>query len=72
MGMKRAQAHLFADIAWSTDAVARQTRKRIAALGLELVELPQWYDVDDEPSLRRLVAEVAAPSPDRHTPPHTR
>jgi len=70
IGMKQAHAHLFADIAWSTDTVARRTRARIAALGLDLAELPPWYDVDDEPSLRRLVAEVATPSDDRHVP-HT-
>ncbi len=70
IGMKRAHAHLFADIAWSTDIVTEQTRARVRALGLDLVELPQWYDVDDEPSLRRLVTEMATPSDDRHAP-HT-
>jgi rSAM/selenodomain-associated transferase 1 len=70
IGMQQAHAHLFADIAWSTEVVAEQTRARIAALGLDIAELPQWYDVDDEPSLRRLVAEVATPADDRHAP-HT-
>lgn len=70
IGLKQAHAHLFADIAWSTDVVARLTRARVRELGLDLVELPQWYDVDDEPSLRRLIAEVAAPCGDRHAP-HT-
>jgi rSAM/selenodomain-associated transferase 1 len=54
LGMKGAYAHLFADIAWSTDTVADATRTRAAELGLELVELPVWYDVDDAAALRRL------------------
>jgi glycosyltransferase A (GT-A) superfamily protein (DUF2064 family) len=70
IGMKQVHAHLFADITWSTDAVAEQTRARVRELGLDLVELAPWYDVDDEASLRRLVAEVALPSDARHAP-HT-
>ena len=70
IGTKHAHAHLFTDITWSTDIVAEQTRARVRELGLDLVELPPWYDVDDEPSLRRLVAELATPSDDRHAP-HT-
>src|ERR1700709_2834255 len=38
LGMKAAHAHLFADIAWSTDSVAETTRLRAAALGLGVVE----------------------------------
>jgi uncharacterized protein len=58
LGMKAPHAHLFADIAWSTDSVAATTRVRAAELGLEVVELPTWYDVDDAASLSRLIAEV--------------
>jgi glycosyltransferase A (GT-A) superfamily protein (DUF2064 family) len=70
IGMKQAHAHLFADITWSTDAVANETRARVRELGLDLVELAPWYDVDDEASLRRLVAEVGVPS-DAYHAPHT-
>jgi rSAM/selenodomain-associated transferase 1 len=59
LGMKAAHAHLFADIAWSSDSVAEATRARAADLGLELVELPVWYDVDDAASLTRLLDETA-------------
>ena len=38
LGMKQPHAHLFADIAWSTDSVAAATRARAAALGLEVVD----------------------------------
>ncbi len=58
LGATEAHAHLFADIAWSTDSVAETTRQRVAELALELVELPMWYDVDDRSALQRLCAEV--------------
>ena len=61
IGMKAPHAALFADIAWSTATVAAQTRERAAALGLDLVELDPWYDVDDPAALRRLLAELDAP-----------
>jgi rSAM/selenodomain-associated transferase 1 len=61
LGMKAAHAHLFADIAWSTGSVADTTRLRAAQLGLEVVELPRWYDVDDHAALNRLRAETAMP-----------
>lgn len=62
LGMTAPHAHLFEDIAWSTDTVAETTRTRARALGLELVELPPWYDVDDRAALLRLLAEISAPS----------
>lgn len=55
LGFKHLHAGLFAEIAWSTELVAAQTRERAAGLGLELVELAAWYDVDDPAALRRLV-----------------
>jgi len=61
LGMKAAHAHLFADIAWSSDSVAETTRTRAAQLGLEVVELPFWYDVDDRAALHRLLGETMAP-----------
>ncbi len=61
LGLKRAHAHLFAGIAWSTDQVAAQTRARAREAGVELAELPAWYDVDDPPSLDRLRHALANP-----------
>jgi uncharacterized protein len=63
LGLRRPHAALFADIAWSTDTVARDTRRRAATLGLEVVELPAWYDVDDASSLLRLMLEISAGPP---------
>ena len=65
LGMKAAHAHLFADIAWSTERVADTTRLRAAQLGLEVVELPAWYDVDDQAALTRMLAETTAARPRR-------
>ena len=59
LGMKAAHAHLFADVAWSTASVAASTRTRAAQLGLEVVELPVWYDVDDQATLARLLRDTA-------------
>ncbi len=55
LGMKRLYSQLFADIAWSTESVAAATCERAAALGLDVVTLPRWYDVDDAASLNRLI-----------------
>jgi uncharacterized protein len=58
LGLKAAHRRLFADIAWSTERVAAQTRERAEEIGLALHVLPEWYDVDDIASLRRLHAEI--------------
>lgn len=59
IGMTAPHAHLFEDIAWSTADVAATTRERARALKLQVVELATWYDVDDEPSLDRLILELS-------------
>lgn len=58
LGMKRAHKRLFEDIDWSTSRVFGQTMERAAELGLQTVLLPEWYDVDDERSLRLLAREI--------------
>lgn len=72
IGMRRPHAALFADIAWSTETVARSTRHRAAELGLDLVELPSWYDVDETASLSRLILELAAGPSGAYRAPATR
>ena len=65
LGLKRADAPLFSNIAWSTDGVAAATRDRAREIGLDLVELEPWYDVDDAAALSRMRAEphgYAAPA----------
>ena len=62
IGIKAPHLHLFQDIAWSTAEVAAETRMRAAALGLPVVELDSWYDVDDAVGLRRLCGELVSAS----------
>lgn len=69
LGVKAPHAALFEDIAWSTAAVAAQTRERARALALQVVELPVWYDVDDPASLGWLVKELRSPSPGAYPAP---
>ena len=58
IGLKAPYRRLFEDIDWSTERVAAQTRERAAEIGLEVVELPVWYDVDDAATLGSLCAEL--------------
>ena len=60
IGLKHPHAALFEDIAWSTERVFRQTVERATSLGLPVVTLPTWYDVDDETSLGWLCQELLA------------
>jgi rSAM/selenodomain-associated transferase 1 len=58
IGLKHPHRQLFHAIDWSTERVYRQTAERAASIGLELVTLPAWYDVDDVASLRWLCHEL--------------
>lgn len=69
LGLQQPHAHLFADIAWSTSEVAEATRARAADLGLDVVMLPTWYDVDDAASLYRLNHDLLRA--DHDPPPYT-
>jgi hypothetical protein len=56
--MKGVHRGLFRNVDWSTERVFRQTLARAGELGLPVVELPAWYDVDDGDSLRLLIGEL--------------
>lgn len=58
IGLKLAHAEPFHSINWSTEHVAEETRQRCKEAGLELVELPLWYDVDDARTLAILEREL--------------
>jgi len=60
LGMKAPHPNLFRTIDWSTEHVARQTRRRAGEIGLKLVDLDAWYDVDDAASLRHLIEDIDA------------
>jgi uncharacterized protein len=76
LGLKAAHRHMFENIAWSTEQVARQTFERAREIGLPVHRLPVWYDVDDVDGLRRLHAELSERPDaggrrfDRHQPRH--
>lgn len=61
LGVKTPEPRLFSDIAWSTERVAEQTRARADEIGLTLLELPPWYDVDDRAALYRLLNDLREP-----------
>jgi rSAM/selenodomain-associated transferase 1 len=67
IGLKRAHARLFQDIAWSMELVFAQTVERAREIGLNPIVLPMWYDVDDITALRRLDAELRG-TDDTHNP----
>ena len=78
IGLKVAHPEPFAGISWSTGAVTEQTRERCRVAGLELVELPLWYDIDDAATLTLLNDELLCRQPPAFTAqpgypaPHTR
>jgi rSAM/selenodomain-associated transferase 1 len=58
IGLKRFQRRLFQEIDWSTERVFRQTLARAGEIGVTVVPLPEWYDVDDEVTLAMLAREI--------------
>lgn len=58
IGLSKPHAHVFADIPWSTSAVYDLTLVRAREIGLPVVNVPGWYDVDDATSLEMLEAEL--------------
>lgn len=63
IGLSRPHARLFADIPWSTGEVYRLTLERAREIGLSVIAVPGWYDVDDAASFRMLEAEFAGQRP---------
>ena len=59
IGLSKPHRRLFEDIPWSTSSVYRLTLERAREIGLPVVNVPGWYDVDDAASLRMLEDELA-------------
>jgi uncharacterized protein len=59
IGLKIPHAELFRDIPWSTADVLRRTVERAHDIGLVVMTLPVWYDVDDEATFALLRRELA-------------
>jgi rSAM/selenodomain-associated transferase 1 len=62
IGLKRPHRHLFTQIAWGTETVARSTCERAAEIELTTALLPEWYDIDDVETLGWLKDELAGNS----------
>ncbi len=62
IGLKLPHRHVFTNIQWGTECVTRSTLDRAAEIGLEVVLLPEWYDVDDIETLGWLRDELAGQS----------
>jgi uncharacterized protein len=58
IGLSKPHANLFADMPWSTSTVYRLTLDRAREIGLDVVSVGGWYDVDDALSLRMLEDEM--------------
>jgi len=56
--MKRTHAAAFKNVTWSTGSVYLETVENLRVAGIELVELPTWYDVDDGATLAVLEDEL--------------
>lgn len=63
IGLKQAHPEPFERITWSTELVYAETVERVQAAGLELVDLPLWYDVDNGATLAVLEQEVLDNTP---------
>ena len=58
IGLKYLHQGLFEAIDWSTERVYRQTIMRADEIGVPVAALAEWYDVDDEVTLRLLAREL--------------
>jgi uncharacterized protein len=59
IGLKRPAPRLLREVQMSTPRVTTDTLALAKAEGLRVALLPTWYDIDEEPSLVRLLNELA-------------
>ena len=57
IGMRKPVPELFSDMAWGTDTVMTETRRRLTQLGLPWREPAQLWDVDRPTDVRRMRRE---------------
>jgi rSAM/selenodomain-associated transferase 1 len=63
IGLSKPHRRLFEDILWSTSTVYGRTLDRAREIGLPVVDVAPWYDVDDAASLGMLEDELAGRAP---------
>ncbi|HEX8352506.1 MAG TPA: TIGR04282 family arsenosugar biosynthesis glycosyltransferase [Pyrinomonadaceae bacterium] len=71
VGLRAPARGLFYSVEWSTPRAYAQTARNAERLGLRLLELPRWYDVDTPADLLRLRAEFADDEGARRRAPRT-
>lgn len=72
VGLRENFEGLFRNVEWSTPRAYRQTASNAARLGLRVLELPRWYDVDTGADLLRLRDDLLSGEEARTRAPHTR
>ena len=63
IGLSRPHARLFENLPWSTSEVYRLTLDRALEIGLPVINVSGWYDVDDAASFQMLEDELAGRRP---------
>jgi rSAM/selenodomain-associated transferase 1 len=71
VGLREPFEGLFRNVEWSTPRVYVQTASNASRLGLRVLELPRWYDVDTGADLTRLRDELLSDEEARARAPHT-
>jgi rSAM/selenodomain-associated transferase 1 len=64
IGLKQPAPRLLREVRMSTGRVFGDTLALAAEEGLQVEVLPEWYDVDDVTSLKRLMGDLAGAPPD--------
>jgi uncharacterized protein len=67
IGLKAPCPELFTQMPWSTPAVAAETLRRLAGLGLRVWQGPQLHDIDEAADLAHLPAGFFATSKSGHS-----
>lgn len=71
VGLRQFFGGLFLNVEWSTPRAYRQTALNASRMGLRVLELPRWYDVDTHADLLRLRDEIFADESARARAPST-
>jgi rSAM/selenodomain-associated transferase 1 len=58
LGARRLHPMLFENITWSTVTVFAETLAQAQLAGLQVAQVPVWYDVDEKDDLQKLIAEL--------------
>jgi rSAM/selenodomain-associated transferase 1 len=62
IGCREPYPQMFSGVPWSAGDTLQRTEAGLRALGLKVVLLPAWYDVDTANDLRRLAREATLPA----------